>query len=162
MHDSDPLRWAHELVRAHTRGRVIDVGCGEGRFLPHDGIGVDRDPSRVAIARKRSHRVAVADAHTLPFADQSFETAYAHRMLNDAGRIDDVLAEIGRVLTPAGRLLIFTRARPGEGDRLDRENGERRLRGHFDHTLAILHPTDDRAAFFVAERPRTPARVAPH
>jgi ubiquinone/menaquinone biosynthesis C-methylase UbiE len=75
-------------------------------------------------------------------------------MLNDAGRIDHALGEIARVLRTDGRLLVFTRARPGEGDRLDRDNGTERLRPFFERVEALLHPTDDRAAFFVAGRPR--------
>jgi ubiquinone/menaquinone biosynthesis C-methylase UbiE len=78
-------------------------------------------------------------------------------MLNDARRIDGVLAEITRVLRPNGRLLIFTRARSVEGDRLDRDNGAERLASHFERVEAVLHPSDDRAALFVADQPRRTA-----
>jgi len=162
VHDGDAVRWAQDIVRERTRGRVVDVGCGEGRFLPPRGIGVDLDAARVAAARADSPLVAVADAHALPFADAAFDTAYAHRMLNDARRIDHALAEIVRVLRRDGRLLIFTRARPGGGDRLDRENGERRLRPFFERVETLLYPGDDRAALFIADGPRTATPAARH
>jgi ubiquinone/menaquinone biosynthesis C-methylase UbiE len=151
---TDALAWADHLTHQLTKGRVIDLGCGEGRFLPPRGVGLDVDPARLAAARERSSLLVRGDAHSLPFRDATFDTAYAHRMLNDAGRVDDVLAEVGRVLRPDGRVLIFTRARRESGDRLDRENGADRLRRFFERVEAILHPTDERAALFVADVPR--------
>lgn len=150
----DPLEWAAQRIGALSRGRVLDVGCGDGRFLPPDGVGIDVDAARLRLAARRSARVAVADAHALPFPDATFDTALANRMLNDAGAIDGVLAEIGRVLRPGGRLLVLTLARPDRSvlrgvhdearaalgigrarrdrvDRLDDANGEARLRLHF-------------------------------
>lgn len=158
----DPLAWAEARIRALTSGRTVDVGCGEGRFLSKGIVGLDLDDARLRTARSRSRLLVRGDAHALPFRDGSFETVYANRVLNDAGRIEDVLAEIGRVLRPDGRLLVFTRARPGEGDRLDRSNGEARLAGHFERVSAELHATDERAAIFVGERPRARARAAGH
>lgn len=137
-----------------TRGRVLDLGCGEGRFLPRGAVGLDVDHERLLAARDRSRMVVRADARRLPFAPATFDTVYALRMLNDTGDVDGVLAEIARVLRPGGRLLVVTRARPAGGDRLDRANGEERLRRHFDHVAAELDPDDDRAALFVADRPR--------
>lgn len=150
----DALGWLAARLPALTRGRVLDLGCGDGRFLPPGGIGVDVDPERLAVARGCSPLLVRADARRVPFADATFDTVYAHRMLNDTGDVDRVLAEIARLLRPHGRLLVFTRARPGEGDRLDRSNGEDRLRRHFQRVSAEPHPMDDRAALFVAEGPR--------
>ena len=154
---ADAFEWAAALTHEATAGRVLDVGCGEGRFLPPGGVGLDLDAARLARARDRSALIVRADAHALPFRDATFDTVYAHRVLNDAGRVDHVLGEIARVLRTQGRLLLFTRARHGDGDRLDRWNGEARLRDRFEHVAAELHPTDERAAFFRAERPRVTA-----
>lgn len=133
---------------------MLDVGCGGGRFLPDGAVGLDADIERLRAARARTPFVIQADARWLPLAAASFDTAYAHRMLNDSGDIDRVLEEIARVLRPRGRLLVFTRARPGAGERLDRTNAVERLRARFRSVTAELHPTDDRAALFVAEGPR--------
>lgn len=146
--------WPADRIAAHTRGRVLDVGCGEGRFLPRRGVGVDVNASRLTVARSLSPLVCLADAHALPFAGSTFDTAYAHRMLNDAAPIDPVLAEIARVLRPRGRLLVLTRARHEDGDRLDQENGAARLARFFDHVDVEHDPADERAALFVADMPR--------
>ena len=152
----ETLAWAGERIRAHTQGRTLDIGCGEGRFLPSGGVGLDLDMERLRVARLRSRRVVRGDAHALPFRDGAFDTTYAHRMLNDAGRIDAVLEEIRRVLRPDGRLVVFTGARhhADAPDRLDRGNGADRLRRHFERVAAELPSSDERAALFVAEGPR--------
>jgi 2-polyprenyl-3-methyl-5-hydroxy-6-metoxy-1,4-benzoquinol methylase len=46
-----PYRWH---IRHMRLGRVLDIGCGAGRNLSHlrgNGVGVDHNPSSVAIAR---------------------------------------------------------------------------------------------------------------
>jgi SAM-dependent methyltransferase len=148
----DALAWAAERIAAHARGLVLDVGCGDGRFLPPHGVGVDLDEASLRIALSRSPRVARAGAHALPFSDSAFDTVMANRMLNHAGRIDDALAEMKRVLRPGGHLVALTlaspprsplerlheearaalgRGRPPFQDRLDEDNGEARLSRHF-------------------------------
>lgn len=53
-----------------ANGRVLDIGCGSGRFSAALGAtaGCDRSLAPLALARKRNARVVVADAVALPFA----------------------------------------------------------------------------------------------
>jgi SAM-dependent methyltransferase len=148
-------------LRSLTFGRIVDIGCGEGRFLPASGVGLDVDDAALSVARARSRLVVRADARALPFPAATFDTAYAIRMLNDTGDVDRALAEAARVLRPRGTLLVFTRARPAEGDRLDRWNGVDRLSPHFGTVSAELPRFDDRAALFVARHPRHPRARRP-
>ncbi|HEX9436194.1 MAG TPA: class I SAM-dependent methyltransferase, partial [Candidatus Limnocylindria bacterium] len=150
----DAFAWVEGRLRALTTGRVLDMGCGDGRFLPRGGIGLDIDLERLRAARERSTLLVGGDARALPFADRSFDTVYAHRMLNDTGDVARALSEAARVLRARGTLLVFTRARLGEGDRLDRWNGLERLRPYFFAVSVELPDTDERAALFIAERPR--------
>jgi SAM-dependent methyltransferase len=148
----DPLAWAAPRIAPLARGLVLDLGCGDGRFLPLRGVGVDLDLERLRAARTRSPLVVRADAHALPFGGDVFDTVFANRMLNAAGRIDDVLLEIARVLRPDGTLVVLTRARSRpEEDRLDPENGARRLSPFFGEVTAE-HAAD--AAIFVARKKR--------
>ena len=162
MHEDEPLvaeardvrdellQWADRRVAELARGRVVDVGCGVGRFLRDAWFGVDVDESALRIARLRSPHVCRGDARALPFPDAAFDTALALRMLNATGAVDRALAELRRVLCAGGALLVLTRAttvpsalrrihdeltREGaaSGDRLDAENGVARLRHFFDH-----------------------------
>lgn len=156
VHDdaSAAVEWLRERLPALTSGRVLDVGCGDGRLTPRGAVGLDLDAARLAAARARSALVVRADAKALPFADRSFDTVCAHRILNDTGDIEGALAEMARVLRDGGRLLVFTRARMAEGDRLDRWNGETRLGRRFAEVRSEVPAADERAALFVASRPR--------
>jgi ubiquinone/menaquinone biosynthesis C-methylase UbiE len=131
---------------------VLDLGCGDGRFLSPGAIGVDLDLDRLRSARTRSAQLVQADAHALPFAAATFDTVLANRMLNAAGHIDDVFGEVVRVLRPGGRLVVLTAARPtNEADRLDPENGASRLGAHFEE---VTVDRADGAALFLARVPR--------
>jgi 2-polyprenyl-3-methyl-5-hydroxy-6-metoxy-1,4-benzoquinol methylase len=49
----DPYRWN---IRRSRLGRVLDIGCGVGRCLEFNGgvgIGVDHNPTSVALCRRR-------------------------------------------------------------------------------------------------------------
>jgi ubiquinone/menaquinone biosynthesis C-methylase UbiE len=150
----DALDWLASRLGTLTSGRVLDLGCGEGRFLPARAVGLDVDEDRLRLARTRSRLVLRADARALPFPDGTFDTVYAIRMLNDTGDVDRALAEAARVLGPRGTLFVYTQARLAEGDRLDRWNGAERLARHFRAVSVETPPGDDRAALFIAERPR--------
>ncbi len=147
----DRGRWLAAQLSSLTIRPALDVGCGTGRHLGPGIAGIDVALDRIASARDRSRLVVVADAHALPFRDGAFGTAYAIRMLNAAGRIDDVLREIRRVLTADGRLLVYTQARQAVGDRLDPENGETRLRAHFTTVRTLTDDEEPGGVLFVAD-----------
>jgi SAM-dependent methyltransferase len=112
---------AARLAACPAGGDVLDVPCGYARHaipLSRAGyrvIGVDRSPTLLAEARRRAGddgpALVEADYRELPFADESFDAALnLFTSLGFYGDEEDVkaLAEIGRVLRPAGRLVIET------------------------------------------------------
>jgi len=55
------------------------------------------------------------DAQRMPFADATFDFAVLHLIVAVVPQPDRCLAEIGRVLRPGGRALVFDKfLRPGE------------------------------------------------
>src|SRR5690242_11429796 len=90
--------------------RVLDLGCGEGRFsrdlkaLGYDVVGVDRSRTLVAAAREADPSLEIheADAAALPFDDRSFEVVIAFMSLQDMDDMNGAVREAARVLVRGG------------------------------------------------------------
>ena len=88
------VRFDPERIEVHTLlrgapvrgGRVLDVGCGDGRLtrrIVHAAsrvVGIDPDPAQIARAReftarllRRRVRYEVGAAESLPFGTRSFD-----------------------------------------------------------------------------------------
>ncbi|MEM7165800.1 MAG: metalloregulator ArsR/SmtB family transcription factor [Planctomycetota bacterium] len=100
-------------------GRVLDVASGDGVLTEliapraQSVTCLDHSPKVIGAARKRLHRVpnvtfAVGDMHQLPFSDNSFEQVILLNALTYANNPTQVIDEVARVLTPAGRLVAST------------------------------------------------------
>lgn len=110
-----------EALQAEIKSAdILDVGCGTGSLLAalaRSGAtslaGVDLAPNIVAVARKKISAAGAradlraADAEEpLPWPSESFDVATLTGVLHHFYRPHDALAEIHRVLRPAGRLLV--------------------------------------------------------
>jgi len=95
--------------------RLLDVGCGPGTItigfadLVGEVVGVDVRPEPLAQARVRaeeSHRTNVrfetGSVYELPFADNTFEAAFAHVVMMHLADPVAALREMYRVLRPGG------------------------------------------------------------
>lgn len=103
---------------AELRGaRVLDVGCGTGKFarvLAERGLarvwGVEPSAEMLAEARKRvpsSVGLKRAHAERLPFKDGYFDAAVLWTVVHLVER-PAAFAELHRVLAPGGRVAIVT------------------------------------------------------
>jgi SAM-dependent methyltransferase len=90
--------------------RVLDLGCGKGRFAAHlarlgaEVVGLDL--SAAMLARAAGLDRVRASARRLPFADGVFDAVVAIEVIEHVGAVDAVLDEARRVLRPGGRLAI--------------------------------------------------------
>ena len=93
--------------------RVLDAGCGQGTAFqfftsPVRVFGTDISASMLHEARQRGP-VAVQEPYALPFADDTFDAAYAfciYHHIPDAEHVRH-LSELRRVVRPGGEVMVF-------------------------------------------------------
>jgi ubiquinone/menaquinone biosynthesis C-methylase UbiE len=112
-------------------GRVLEIGAGTGLNLaryPEAVTEIVLTEPEPAMARKlerklgtgpRPARIVDARAESLPFEDESFDTAVSTLVLCSVKDQAGALAEIRRVLKPGGRFLFLEHVR-SESPRLAR------------------------------------------
>jgi 2-polyprenyl-3-methyl-5-hydroxy-6-metoxy-1,4-benzoquinol methylase len=106
-----PYRWN---IRRLGLGRVLDIGCGVGRYLAHldgNGIGVDHNPTSIATARARGLTAyttdefpSSADARAEAFDSLLFAHVLEHLTLPDA---DDLVREYLPYVRPDGQVVVI-------------------------------------------------------
>ncbi len=116
---SQTRRWTQPEIdnliisRIKNGNKVLDIGCGNGRFCPTvinvgaDYTGIDIAENLIKIAKKNypAGKFAIAAANNLPFPDQTFDTvisiAVLHHLPSKKLR-QRFLQEIRRVLKNNG------------------------------------------------------------
>jgi ubiquinone/menaquinone biosynthesis C-methylase UbiE len=137
LHPDAPAWFNHQIDKSQFRAirravvmgeiargaRVLDVGCGTGRWvrryrrLGFGATGIDRTPRMLRLARERGAEALIAgEAERLPFADAAFD------LVSDVTVVQHIpapiqleaLREMVRVLRPGGCLILMELIR-GQG-----------------------------------------------
>jgi SAM-dependent methyltransferase len=111
------LRLAHLHAGVRTGDRVLDLGCGDGRFTAElartAAAATGVDIAEAALKRARAahpdldFRLAPFDG-PLPFDDGSFDVVWTSEVIEHVADTARWLSEVRRVLVPRGRLLLTT------------------------------------------------------
>lgn len=116
---SKVLRGPRTRTLARARGRILEVGFGTGRNLPHypphvrriEALDPDVDLDRYSRPRIAEAAVTVdfhhLDAACLPFDAASFDTVVCTMTLCSIPDVVRALAEIRRILKPGGEFLFL-------------------------------------------------------
>jgi len=123
----DEKRIARLLLALSPGDGVLDVGCGTGNFtrdfarsVGPDGLVVGLDVSQTMLSRAVADTAEAGfdqvayvrgDAADAPFQDASFDAVCCFAALNLFADPYAALDSFARVLTPGGRLAIFTSVR---------------------------------------------------
>ncbi len=128
-------RWTKSLrdylfskVLPRAAGKILEIGCGTGAILSDltdvssDGAalhGIDLQATHLALAHLHAPqaRLACADAHSLPYREESFDIVYCHYVLLWLRDPALALNEMQRVAVPGGAVLAL--AEPDYGGRID-------------------------------------------
>ncbi|MGO9325943.1 MAG: class I SAM-dependent methyltransferase, partial [Terracidiphilus sp.] len=114
----DPRIYHVKLIHQHlgplAGKRVLDVGCGKGRFArvlqaqepDAEFWGLDLSEEMLRYVPAGIHTRA-GSMTELPFDDAFFDAAYATESLEHAVEIERAVAEICRVVKPGGRIAII-------------------------------------------------------
>lgn len=117
------MRAGRRELLANARGLTLEIGSGTGLNLRHYPAGVAQlvlaEPDPAMRARLERHATRVrpdatvidAAAERLPFADGTVDTVVSTLVLCTVDAPELALAEIGRVLSPDGRLLFIEHVR---------------------------------------------------
>ncbi|WP_353650877.1 class I SAM-dependent methyltransferase [Nakamurella sp. A5-74] len=108
-----PYRWN---IRRMGLGRVLDVGCGNGRNLEHlpaGAVGVDHNPHLIAAARERGCRAYTTEEF---FADPelsapaSFDAILAAHLIEHltTSQAREVMQQYLPLVRPGGRVVFIT------------------------------------------------------
>ncbi|HWK28851.1 MAG TPA: class I SAM-dependent methyltransferase [Solirubrobacter sp.] len=115
--EGEPYEWERRraLLLGEVRAgeRVLDLGCGAGRFLTllrdagAEPAGVELAEAAARHARATGVEVRLVQADgSLPYGHGAFDLVWCSEVLEHIPDVEATLYEVRRVLAPGGRLLL--------------------------------------------------------
>lgn len=118
----------YRKVGLKTRKRILDVGCGPGvvtldivKRTNGKVVGIDRSLEMIKMAKKvlseYNVELRVADAHHLPFPNESFDLVICNHLIMWVKNPQKVVNEMARITKKNG--IVLATLEPDYGGRID-------------------------------------------
>ena len=93
--------------------RILDIGCGEGRFISHDPkkiLGIDKNKQSVNVCKRKGFNAQLGNAGQLSFKNATFDAVHCSHVIEHLFPEEayKLLYEMNRVLKKNGILCIRT------------------------------------------------------
>jgi ubiquinone/menaquinone biosynthesis C-methylase UbiE len=116
-------RWRKEaLSLLPANSRILEIGAGTGLNFAHYpqgvcGVASELSFKMIEIARKKKEKPSgvqfvQSSAEKIPFADNSFDAAFATLVFCSVASPQDALAEMKRVVRTQGKIVLLDHVRP--------------------------------------------------
>ena len=117
-HESQDLERLISVVNPYMKGKILDVGCGEGTITnvisgleqAQEVSGIDISPTAISIAKSKYPRIdfKTSPATNLPFDSESLDTILAIEVVEHIYDTEQMFKEFSRVLKVRGCLIVST------------------------------------------------------
>lgn len=109
--DQKKFRDKKVLSYMHNCEGILDVGCGEGRFIGNDPeriIGIDQNEKSLSICKMKGYAVVEGDVTALPYKNCQFDAVHCAHVIEHLFPADayKLLQEMSRVLKKGGVLCL--------------------------------------------------------
>jgi ubiquinone/menaquinone biosynthesis C-methylase UbiE len=113
---------ARTLATLPVNARLLELGAGTGLNFPHSphgsrGVASELSRAMIQIAsgkrRPQSVHLIQHSAENLPYADASFDAAFATLVFCSVASPQNAFAELRRVVKPGGIVSLLEHVRPG-------------------------------------------------
>lgn len=103
--------WDDNYSYFNDCSKILDVGCGLGRFLslfPEKSVGLDISEDSIRACKAKGFQVIKGEATNLPFEDETFDGIRCSHIIEHFPPQEayQVLKETARVLRPGGIIII--------------------------------------------------------
>lgn len=119
--DSIVVSSSRDSDRSNRSNRILEIGAGTGlnfAHYPRDAHGAATEPSREMLRRAREKarpagvHLVQNSAEALPFADDTFDAAFATLVFCSLASPPQAFAELRRVVRAGGRVVLLEHVRP--------------------------------------------------